>query len=153
MERRRLLGGMALLLLQALPSPLLARAEPPQDKETCVGTNNQSYICDTGHCCGQSQCCNYYYELWWFWLVWTIIIILSCCCVCHLRSYIFVHLQVQFASPPTEAQCCRSPRSWFCVSFPPPSPLFPFSSHISLPVWVGEICILEAPKEGAETVP
>ncbi|KAM5323394.1 WW domain binding protein 1-like isoform 1-T1 [Glossophaga mutica] len=85
MERRRLLGGMALLLLQALPSPLSARAEPPQDKETCVGTNNQSYICDTGHCCGQSQCCNYYYELWWFWLVWTIIIILSCCCVCHHR--------------------------------------------------------------------
>lgn len=29
-----------------------------------MGTNNQSYICDTGHCCGQSQCCNYYYELW-----------------------------------------------------------------------------------------
>ncbi|XP_004428074.1 PREDICTED: WW domain binding protein 1-like isoform X1 [Ceratotherium simum simum] len=85
MERRRLLGGMALLLLQALPGPLSARAEPPQDKETCVGTNNQSYICDTGHCCGQSQCCNYYYELWWFWLVWTIIIILSCCCVCHHR--------------------------------------------------------------------
>lgn len=64
MERRRLLGGMALLLLQALPSPLSVRAEPPQGKETCVGTNNQSYICDTGHCCGQSQCCNYYYELW-----------------------------------------------------------------------------------------
>ncbi|XP_038613892.1 WW domain binding protein 1-like isoform X1 [Tachyglossus aculeatus] len=85
MERRRLLGSMALLLLQALPSPLSARAEPPQDKETCVGINNQSYICDTGHCCGQSQCCNYYYELWWFWLVWTIIIILSCCCVCHHR--------------------------------------------------------------------
>lgn len=29
-----------------------------------MGTNNQSYICDTGHCCGQSQCCSYYYELW-----------------------------------------------------------------------------------------
>ncbi|KAM4636156.1 WW domain binding protein 1-like isoform 2-T3 [Discoglossus pictus] len=56
-----------------------------QDKETCIGINNQSYICETGHCCGQSQCCNYYYELWWFWLVWTIIIILSCCCVCHHR--------------------------------------------------------------------
>ncbi|XP_014451114.1 WW domain binding protein 1-like isoform X2 [Alligator mississippiensis] len=56
-----------------------------QDKETCMGVNNQSYICETGHCCGQSQCCNYYYELWWFWLVWTIIIILSCCCVCHHR--------------------------------------------------------------------
>uniref|UniRef100_A0A493SY83 WW domain binding protein 1 like n=2 Tax=Anas TaxID=8835 RepID=A0A493SY83_ANAPP len=35
-----------------------------QDKETCMGVNNQSYICETGHCCGQSQCCNYYYELW-----------------------------------------------------------------------------------------
>ncbi|KAM8806206.1 WW domain binding protein 1-like isoform 2-T2 [Eudromia elegans] len=56
-----------------------------QDKETCMGVNNQSYICETGHCCGQSQCCNYYYELWWFWLVWAIIIILSCCCVCHHR--------------------------------------------------------------------
>ncbi|KAM8924183.1 WW domain binding protein 1-like [Pelodytes ibericus] len=56
-----------------------------QDKETCLGINNQSYICETGHCCGHSQCCNYYYELWWFWLVWTIIIILSCCCVCHHR--------------------------------------------------------------------
>nr|XP_033797000.1 WW domain binding protein 1-like isoform X2 [Geotrypetes seraphini] len=56
-----------------------------EDKEICIGVHNQSYICETGHCCGQSQCCNYYYELWWFWLVWTIIIILSCCCVCHHR--------------------------------------------------------------------
>ncbi|KAB0404406.1 hypothetical protein E2I00_000465 [Balaenoptera physalus] len=63
MERRRLPGGMELLLLQALPRPPSARAEPLQDKETCVGTNNQSYICDTGHCCGQSQRCSYYYEL------------------------------------------------------------------------------------------
>lgn len=30
MARRRLLGGMALLLLQALPGPLSVRAEPPQ---------------------------------------------------------------------------------------------------------------------------
>uniref|UniRef100_A0A8D2CU38 WW domain binding protein 1-like n=1 Tax=Sciurus vulgaris TaxID=55149 RepID=A0A8D2CU38_SCIVU len=75
---RRLLGGMALLLLQALPSPpVVCRVHPYQDKEARVGTNNQSYICDTGHCCGQSQCFNYYYELWWFWLVWTIIIILT----------------------------------------------------------------------------
>ncbi|XP_037996385.1 WW domain binding protein 1-like isoform X3 [Motacilla alba alba] len=82
---RRLRAAMALLLLQALPEGLPAGAEPAQDKETCMGVNNQSYICETGHCCGQSQCCNYYYELWWFWLVWTIIIILSCCCVCHHR--------------------------------------------------------------------
>uniref|UniRef100_A0A8C5QZU6 WW domain binding protein 1 like n=1 Tax=Leptobrachium leishanense TaxID=445787 RepID=A0A8C5QZU6_9ANUR len=67
-----------------IPKPLHATADP-NDKEICIGINNQSYICETGHCCGQSQCCNYYYELWWFWLVWTIIIILSCCCVCHHR--------------------------------------------------------------------
>ncbi|XP_040217815.1 WW domain binding protein 1-like isoform X1 [Rana temporaria] len=75
---------MSLLLSQAVPSSTSGSMES-QDKETCIGLNNQSYICDTGHCCGQSQCCNYYYELWWFWLVWTIIIILSCCCVCHHR--------------------------------------------------------------------
>ncbi|XP_005735818.1 WW domain binding protein 1-like b isoform X1 [Pundamilia nyererei] len=51
----------------------------------CEGVNNQSYICESGHCCGESQCCSYYYELWWFWLVWAIIFILSCCCVCHHR--------------------------------------------------------------------
>ncbi|KAM6941968.1 WW domain binding protein 1-like b isoform 2-T2 [Lycodopsis pacificus] len=51
----------------------------------CDGVNNQSYICESGHCCGNSQCCSYYYELWWFWLVWAIIFILSCCCVCHHR--------------------------------------------------------------------
>ncbi|XP_072240453.1 WW domain binding protein 1-like b isoform X1 [Leuresthes tenuis] len=51
----------------------------------CEGVNNQSYFCESGHCCGESQCCSYYYELWWFWLVWAIIFILSCCCVCHHR--------------------------------------------------------------------
>ncbi|KAJ8402738.1 hypothetical protein AAFF_G00364100 [Aldrovandia affinis] len=56
-----------------------------ESKLLCYGVNNQTYICESGHCCGESQCCSYYYELWWFWLVWTIIIILSCCCVCHHR--------------------------------------------------------------------
>uniref|UniRef100_A0A3Q3EYW2 WW domain binding protein 1-like b n=1 Tax=Labrus bergylta TaxID=56723 RepID=A0A3Q3EYW2_9LABR len=51
----------------------------------CDGVNNQTYICESGHCCGESQCCSYYYELWWFWLVWAIIFILCCCCVCHHR--------------------------------------------------------------------
>ncbi|XP_062286929.1 WW domain binding protein 1-like a [Scomber scombrus] len=56
-------------------------------KLVCLGVNNQSYICESGHCCGETQCCSYYYELWWFWLVWTLIIILTCCCVCqHWRS-------------------------------------------------------------------
>uniref|UniRef100_A0A3Q3WLU3 Uncharacterized protein n=1 Tax=Mola mola TaxID=94237 RepID=A0A3Q3WLU3_MOLML len=53
--------------------------------ESRCGMNNQSYTCESGHCCGASQCCSYYYELWWFWLVWAIIVILSCCCVCHHR--------------------------------------------------------------------
>ncbi|KAG7512353.1 hypothetical protein JOB18_026995 [Solea senegalensis] len=30
----------------------------------CQGVNNQSYICESGHCCGETQCCSYYYELW-----------------------------------------------------------------------------------------
>ncbi|XP_062297481.1 LOW QUALITY PROTEIN: WW domain binding protein 1-like b [Scomber scombrus] len=61
--------------------------ESPADRSLlhCEGVNNQSYICESGHCCGESQCCSYYYELWWFWLVWAIIFILSCCCVCHHR--------------------------------------------------------------------
>lgn len=56
-------------------------------KLVCQGVNNQTYICESGHCCGETMCCSYYYELWWFWLVWTLIIILTCCCVCqHWRS-------------------------------------------------------------------
>ncbi|CAL8330328.1 unnamed protein product [Lota lota] len=51
----------------------------------CEALNNQSYTCESGHCCGESKCCSYYYELWWFWLVWAIIFILSCCCICHHR--------------------------------------------------------------------
>lgn len=30
----------------------------------CEGVNNKSYVCETGHCCGESQCCSYYYEIW-----------------------------------------------------------------------------------------
>lgn len=36
----------------------------PQSLLHCDGVNNQSYICESGHCCGESQCCSYYYELW-----------------------------------------------------------------------------------------
>lgn len=49
----------------------------------CQGLNNQSYVCQSGHCCEEGQCCSYYYELWWFWLVWALIFILTACCVCH----------------------------------------------------------------------
>lgn len=35
-----------------------------QGKMVCHGVNNQSYVCDWGHCCGETECCGYYYELW-----------------------------------------------------------------------------------------
>lgn len=35
-----------------------------QNRLLCVGVNNQSYFCDSGHCCGESRCCSYYYEVW-----------------------------------------------------------------------------------------
>ncbi|XP_077438948.1 WW domain-binding protein 1-like [Vanacampus margaritifer] len=61
--------------------------EATEEKLVCMGSNNDSYTCESGHCCAESQCCSYYYELWWFWLVWTLIGILTCCCLCqHWRS-------------------------------------------------------------------
>ncbi|XP_061888427.1 WW domain binding protein 1-like b [Entelurus aequoreus] len=75
---------MGLFLHNAAPvTPTAATAE--RNLLLCEGANNQSYMCESGHCCGESQCCSYYYEVWWFWLVWAIIFILSCCCVCHHR--------------------------------------------------------------------
>uniref|UniRef100_A0A8D0HN19 WW domain binding protein 1 n=1 Tax=Sphenodon punctatus TaxID=8508 RepID=A0A8D0HN19_SPHPU len=35
-----------------------------QAREYCPGVNNQPYVCETGHCCGETGCCTYYYELW-----------------------------------------------------------------------------------------
>ncbi|GCB71711.1 hypothetical protein scyTo_0006047 [Scyliorhinus torazame] len=83
--RRGIPLKMVVLLPHIFPVSLAGAEAQSQEREVCIGVNNQSYFCETGHCCGESQCCNYYYELWWFWLVWTIIIILSCCCVCHHR--------------------------------------------------------------------
>ncbi|XP_068607505.1 WW domain binding protein 1-like b [Brachionichthys hirsutus] len=73
------------LFLHAVDS--VSPADPAAERILlrCEGIKNRSYICESGHCCGESQCCSYYYELWWFWLVWGIIFILSCCCVCHHR--------------------------------------------------------------------
>ncbi|XP_066428910.1 WW domain-binding protein 1 isoform X1 [Eleutherodactylus coqui] len=54
-------------------------------RERCPGVNNKPYVCENGHCCGESGCCTYYYELWWFWLLWTVLILLSCCCAYRHR--------------------------------------------------------------------
>ncbi|XP_031755529.1 WW domain-binding protein 1 isoform X5 [Xenopus tropicalis] len=47
---------------------LWERRENPgrlQAREHCPGVNNRPYVCETGHCCGETGCCTYYYELWW----------------------------------------------------------------------------------------
>ncbi|XP_059373422.1 WW domain binding protein 1-like [Carassius carassius] len=80
--------GMGLFVSNAVIGPIVSvtvEAALTESRLSCVGVNNQSYFCDSGHCCGESQCCSYYYEVWWFWLVLTLIIILGCCCVCHHR--------------------------------------------------------------------
>ncbi|CAL9694827.1 unnamed protein product [Knipowitschia caucasica] len=61
----------------------------------CPGANaNGGYLCETGHCCGESGCCTYYYELWWFWLLWTVLILFSCCCAYrHRRAKLRVQQQ------------------------------------------------------------
>ncbi|XP_019951002.2 uncharacterized protein [Paralichthys olivaceus] len=61
----------------------------------CPGANaNGGYLCETGHCCGETGCCTYYYELWWFWLLWTILILFSCCCAYrHRRAKLRVQQQ------------------------------------------------------------
>ncbi|KAJ8335797.1 hypothetical protein SKAU_G00391390 [Synaphobranchus kaupii] len=61
----------------------------------CPGVNNNGgYLCESGHCCGETGCCTYYYELWWFWLLWTILILFSCCCAYrHRRAKLRIQQQ------------------------------------------------------------
>ncbi|KAM4536822.1 uncharacterized protein PAE49_021268 isoform 1-T3 [Odontesthes bonariensis] len=61
----------------------------------CPGANaNGGYLCETGHCCGETGCCTYYYELWWFWMLWTVLILFSCCCAYrHRRAKLRVQQQ------------------------------------------------------------
>ncbi|KAJ0006610.1 hypothetical protein NQD34_013883 [Periophthalmus magnuspinnatus] len=62
----------------------------------CPGANaNGGYLCETGHCCGESGCCTYYYELWWFWLLWTVLILFSCCCAYRHRCRAKLRVQQQ----------------------------------------------------------
>ncbi|XP_064201297.1 WW domain-binding protein 1-like isoform X1 [Anguilla rostrata] len=62
----------------------------------CPGVkgNGGGYLCETGHCCGETGCCTYYYELWWFWLLWTVLIMFSCCCAYrHRRAKLRIQQQ------------------------------------------------------------
>ncbi|XP_044045052.1 proline-, glutamic acid- and leucine-rich protein 1-like [Siniperca chuatsi] len=59
---------------------------PVVNPKYCPGVNNNpGYLCETGHCCGETGCCTYYYELWWFWLLWTVLILFSCFCAYRHR--------------------------------------------------------------------
>ncbi|XP_019717229.1 uncharacterized protein LOC109510959 [Hippocampus comes] len=61
-------------------------SQPVVSPKYCPGVNNNpGYLCETGHCCGETGCCTYYYELWWFWLLWTVLILFSCFCAYRHR--------------------------------------------------------------------
>ncbi|XP_017289034.1 WW domain binding protein 1-like isoform X2 [Kryptolebias marmoratus] len=70
-------------------------SQPVVSPKYCPGVNNKAgYLCETGHCCGETGCCTYYYELWWFWLLWTLLILFSCFCAYrHRRAKLRIQQQ------------------------------------------------------------
>ncbi|XP_040000955.1 proline-rich protein 7-like isoform X2 [Xiphias gladius] len=70
-------------------------SQPVFSPKYCPGVNNNpGYLCETGHCCGETGCCTYYYELWWFWLLWTVLILFSCFCAYrHRRAKLRIQQQ------------------------------------------------------------
>ncbi|KAL3066734.1 atherin-like isoform X2 [Trematomus bernacchii] len=70
-------------------------SQPGVSPKYCPGVNNNpGYLCETGHCCGETGCCTYYYELWWFWLLWTMLILFSCFCAYrHRRAKLRIQQQ------------------------------------------------------------
>lgn len=83
MERGRLLGSRE--LLQVLPSPLSARAEPPQDETVWEPTIQATPVREDTAVDSLSAAPTTTNSGVVFWLVWTIITILSCCCAGHHR--------------------------------------------------------------------
>ncbi|XP_038641127.1 WW domain-binding protein 1-like [Scyliorhinus canicula] len=84
-DMEKMVIGFLLFISPAFPVGPSRMELHAEAKELCFGVNNEPYWCETGYCCGETECCTYYYELWWFWLVWTIIIMLSCCCAYRHR--------------------------------------------------------------------
>lgn len=70
-------------------------SQPVVSPKYCPGVNNNpGYLCETGHCCGETGCCTYYYELWWFWMLWTVLILFSCFCAYrHRRAKLRIQQQ------------------------------------------------------------
>ncbi|XP_075887835.1 uncharacterized protein LOC142891834 isoform X2 [Nelusetta ayraudi] len=87
----------------------------------CPGVNNgPGYLCETGHCCGETDCCTYYYELWWFWMLWMLLIIFCCFCVFRHRR---IKLRTQQEQRQREInliaynEACTYPSSMLDLSF------------------------------------
>ncbi|KAI1887516.1 hypothetical protein AGOR_G00191120 [Albula goreensis] len=87
----------------------------------CPGVNNNGgYLCERGHCCGETDCCTYYYELWWFWLLWTVLILFSCCCAYrHRRAKLRIQQQQRQGEINLIAYhgACNYPTSMLDLSF------------------------------------
>ncbi|XP_054600806.1 WW domain binding protein 1-like isoform X2 [Nothobranchius furzeri] len=88
----------------------------------CPGVDSKaSYLCETGHCCGETGCCTYYYELWWFWLLWTILILFSCFCAYrHCRAKLRIQQQQRQREINLIAynRACNYPSSMPDLNFP-----------------------------------
>lgn len=86
-----------------------------QAKLVCEGANNQSYICESGHCCGETQCCSYYYELWCKSLTSYLFFVDSQCVNCPFLKWYQagVHKTKEKSKLSTHAYCT----SWNNVHF------------------------------------
>ncbi|XP_029949204.1 WW domain binding protein 1-like [Salarias fasciatus] len=80
---------------KVVKQPGSSGSQPVVSPKYCPGVNNSpGYLCETGHCCGETGCCTYYYELWWFWLLWTVLILFSCFCAYrHRRAKLRIQQQ------------------------------------------------------------
>ncbi|XP_056443219.1 uncharacterized protein LOC130380061 [Gadus chalcogrammus] len=95
--------------------------QPVVSPKYCPGVNNKpGYLCETGHCCGETGCCTYYYELWWFWLLSTVVILFSCFCAYRHR---WAKLRLQHQQRQREINliayngACNYPTSMLDLSF------------------------------------
>ncbi|CAK6958517.1 wiskott-Aldrich syndrome protein homolog 1-like isoform X2 [Scomber scombrus] len=98
-----------------------AGSQPVVSPKYCPGVNNNpGYLCETGHCCGETGCCTYYYELWWFWLLWTVLTLFSCFCAYrHRRSKLRIQQQQRQREISLIAYngACNYPSSMLDLSF------------------------------------
>uniref|UniRef100_W5M2W8 Si:ch73-290k24.6 n=1 Tax=Lepisosteus oculatus TaxID=7918 RepID=W5M2W8_LEPOC len=92
----------------------------------CPGINNHAgYLCETGHCCGETGCCTYYYELWslcgtWVWhVLHDRMYNMRCICV---RKHVFCGERLEQTERARGAVRSLQDRSWCsCLSIPIPA--------------------------------